>query len=104
MFDSARLPETNARLRGAAFPPFLGFVLAELALTVQPSLAAREPPWAFWTLATLVSGAVIAGAVLLVRVAIADSIRGRAIGWLVVALVMEYVCARLALAMLFPRW
>jgi hypothetical protein len=104
VFDSARLPETNVRLRGAAFPPFLGFVLAELALTLQPSLQAREPAAVFWVLAPLVSLGALAGAVLLLRIVITDTIRGRAIGWLLVALVMDYVCARLALAMLFPAW
>lgn len=104
MFDSARLPDTNVRLRGAAFPPFLGFVLAELALTLQPSLQAREPAAVFWSLATLVSLGALAGAVLLVRTAFTSKLRGRAIGWLLVAAVMDYVCARLAIAMIFPAW
>ena len=83
-------------MRAAALPPLIAFVVAVLYLAVYP-LFGSVPPLLFW----LVVAILFAGAALgLFRIIRAAS--RRVLFWLVAAVVMELVCARVLLGMVLP--
>ena len=62
----------------------------------------RVPPALFWSMAAVVLLGTVMGVIAIVRVVMKEKIRGRAIAWLVAAVVMTLVCGRLALALTLP--
>ena len=101
MFESIQPPDAAARLRAAAVPPLAAFLVALGYFTLYPLLA-RVPAALFWTIAVVVLAGAVAGVVGIVRVIRGERIRGRAIGWLVLAAAITLVCARLFLSLTFP--
>lgn len=101
MFETVSADSVPERLRHAAVAPMAAFLFAQFYETLYP-LFARVPAAVFWSVdAILLAGSVI-GAVALVRVVRAEVIRGRAIVWLVIAMLVELLCTAMFLAKTFP--
>ena len=77
------------------------FLFALLYFTLYPMLK-RVPPALFWLVVLVLFAGAIGGAVLLVRIVRSEPVRGRAIAWFVAAILLECICAWLALGMVFP--
>lgn len=90
-----------ARLRAAAVPPLVAFLGALVYFTLYPLLP-RVPAVLFWTMAVVVLAGAVAGIIGIARVVCRERIRGRAIGWLVVACAITLLCARLFLSLTLP--
>lgn len=101
MFESVQSDDLAARLRSAAMPPFAAFGLALLYFTIYPMLK-RVPAALFWTVVLILLAGTVAGAVAIVRTVRRERPRGRAIGWLVAALLVELLCARTLLSLTLP--
>jgi uncharacterized membrane protein len=101
MFESIPSDDAAARLRAATLPPFAAFLVALAYLTLYP-LFTRVPPWLFWSIAAVLFTGTVLGFASIVRVVRRERIRGRAIAWLVAAIVVELLCTRLFLALTLP--
>lgn len=101
MFESLPVDDTAARIRAAALPPLIAFLLTLVYLTVYPVLGG-VPPLLFWSVAAILLGGTILGAIAIVRVLRRERVRGRALGWLTGAIVIELVCARMFLGFAVP--
>lgn len=101
MFESVQRDDIAARLRSAAMPPFAAFGLALLYFTIYPMLQ-RVPATLFWGVVLVLLSGTVAGAVAIVRAVRSERPRGRAIGWLVAALLVEILCARTLLSLTLP--
>lgn len=101
MFESIRADDAAARLRAAALRPFAAFLVALAYLTLYP-LFTRVPPWLFWSIAAVLFAGAVLGFASIVRVVRRERIRGRAIAWLLAAIAVELLCARLLLGLVVP--
>jgi len=101
MFESVRPPDAAERLRNAAAAPFAALLLALLYFTLFPTLT-RVPPVLFWGVDAIVFIGAVIGVIAIVRAARGEKIRGRAVAWLVAAIAITLLCARLCLALTFP--
>ena len=101
MFESVRPPDAVERLRAAALPPLIAFIVALLYFALYPTMT-RVPLALFWSMAAVVLLGTVMGVIAIARVVMKEKIRGRAIAWLVAAVVMTLMCGRLALALTLP--
>ncbi|HEX7807514.1 MAG TPA: hypothetical protein VF608_02275 [Thermoanaerobaculia bacterium] len=101
MFESIRADDASTRLRNAAIAPLAAFLFALFYFSLA-RLFTRVPATLFWSVTLIVLAGVIAGAVMIVRVVRAETIRGRAIAWLVAAILVELACLRLWMTMVLP--
>jgi uncharacterized membrane protein YecN with MAPEG domain len=101
VFESIPADDASARLRVAAVPPLVVFVLALLYLTVYPLLA-RVPVALFWIVVLILLAGSVLGAIAIVRAVRRERPRGRALGWLAAAIAIELVCARICLGLILP--
>ena len=103
MFETFRAPDLAARLRGAAAAPLIAFVLSECYFSLAPILG-RMPAWLFWTVAALTLCGVMAGIALTTRSVVTrpGELDGRAITWLIAAIVAIAICSWRFLAMVVP--
>ena len=101
MFESVQVDDTAARFRSAAVPPLAAFAITLLYITIFPLLG-RVPAALFWSIVALLFIGSVAGAVLIVRAVRRQRPRGRAIAWLIAAMLIELACARTFLALTFP--
>jgi len=101
LFESIRTDDAATRLRNAAIIPLAAFLFAMTYFTATPFLT-RVPAALFWSVATIVLIGAIAGAVAIVGVVRAETIRGRAIAWLIAAIIIDLVCLRLGVELVFP--
>ena len=101
MFESVQRDDIAARLRSAAMPPFAASGLALLYFTIYPMLA-RVPAALFWAVVLVLLAGTVVGAVAILRAVRSERPRGRAIGWLVAAVIVELLCARTLLSLTFP--
>jgi hypothetical protein len=101
VFESITAPDAAARLRNAAVPPLAAFLFAQLYFTLYPMLT-RVPAALFWLVVLVLYSGAIAGIVLIVRTLRAERVRGINLGWAVLAAVMTFFTARLALALTLP--
>jgi hypothetical protein len=101
MFESIQSEGPPERLRNAAFPPMAAFLVAQLYFAIYP-LFERVPAALFWAVDAILLAGAVAGAIAIVRIVRSATIRGNAIGWLVVAILVELLCVWLFLALTFP--
>jgi hypothetical protein len=101
LFESLPVDDAAARIRAAALPPLIAFLLTLVYLTVYPMLS-RVPAALFWSVAAILLCGTIAGAIAIVRVVRRERVRGRALGWLTGAVLIELVCARMVLGLTLP--
>jgi hypothetical protein len=101
LFESIERDDPSRLLRGAAVPPLAALVFALLYLTVYP-LFPRVPAALFWLVALVLLTGSVAGLITIVRVVRENTVRGRALVWLLGALALALVCARMSLAMILP--
>jgi hypothetical protein len=101
MFESLPADDASARARSAARPPLVAFLLTLVYLTLYP-LADRVPPILFWSVVTILLAGAVLGAVAIVRLVRRERIRGRALGWLAGAAVIELLCARMLAGLTLP--
>jgi hypothetical protein len=101
MFESVSAESVPERLRNAAVAPMAAFLFAQLYFALYP-LFTRVPAALFWSVDAIVLAGAVVGAVAIARVARAESMRGRAAVWLVIAIAVELLCAWLFLALTFP--
>ena len=101
MFESIQSDDAAARFRSAAIAPFLAFLLALLYFSLYPLLT-RVPAALFWSVVAMLFAGSILGATAIVRELRRQSPRGSAIGWLVAAILIELLCARTCLGLVFP--
>ena len=97
MFESVQHDDSAARASAASAFPLAAILLTLLYLTVVPLLA-RVPAAVFWSIVAILFVGVLAGAVAITRVWRATRPRGAALAWLIAAIVIELVCARLFLS------
>jgi hypothetical protein len=98
LFESLEIDDAAARMRRAALPPLIAFLLALLYLTLYP-LFGRVPKLLFWLVVLVLFAGTVGGLIAIVR---AGRPRGRALAWFAAAIVMELVCARMLLGMALP--
>jgi hypothetical protein len=101
LFESVQSDDAAARVRSAAIAPLAAGLLYLLYLTVYP-LFGRVPAALFWLMTAIQLAGAIGGAIAIIRVVRAHSMRGRAFAWLVGAVIVEVFCARTFLAMAVP--
>lgn len=101
MFESIRAPDASARLRNGAVPPLAAFLFAQLYFTIYPMFE-RVPAPLFWSVVVIAFAGAIAGIVQILRTLRAERVRGIALGWLALAVVMTFFTARLAIGLAFP--
>jgi hypothetical protein len=101
LFETIHADDAATRLRNAAIVPLAAFLFAQIYSTLTPFLS-RVPPWLFWSVTVVVLAGAVIGALLIVRIVRRESIRGRAVAWLIAAIVLDLICLRLWLKMVFP--
>jgi len=103
VFESAQLDGAAQRLRSAALAPTIAVLVWLLHRALDPVLYGGPAALA-WVVAAILCAGAVAGAIGIGRVALTERIRGRAIGWLVIALLAELLCAHIFVAVAFPRF
>lgn len=101
MFESVRADDVVARIRNAAIVPLAAFVFAQIYFS-SARLLTRVPAALFWFVAATVLAGAVAGAVLMIRAVRGEKLRGRTLAWLAGAVVVELICLRFFLEMVFP--
>jgi hypothetical protein len=101
LFESVQAETPSARFRSAAFAPLGAVLLTVIYLTVYPLLP-RVPAALFWSVVALLLLGTVAGAVAIIRALRNGRPHGTPIGWLVAAVAIELICARLFLWFTFP--
>ncbi|HKR66108.1 MAG TPA: hypothetical protein VJZ00_20420 [Thermoanaerobaculia bacterium] len=94
MFESIPADTAPQRLRRAATPPLIAYILAQVFFSILPIVGKIESGFFVIVELVLLAGA-IAGAIRIIRTLRAMRIRGIALVWLALALIVEYLCARL---------
>ncbi|HEX8169284.1 MAG TPA: hypothetical protein VF824_01955 [Thermoanaerobaculia bacterium] len=101
MFESLELENASTRLRAAAMFPLLAYVFAQFYFTLYPLLV-DVAPWSFWLNDIVLGAGSAAGLVGIAGAVRRERVRGKAIGWLIAACIIEFLCARLFVAITFP--
>ena len=81
--------------------PLAAFLFAQLYFTLA-SFLTRVPTALFWFVVVIVFLGAAIGTASIARIARAERMRGRALAWLIAAIVVDLVCLRLFLAMVVP--
>ena len=101
MFESIERDDPSRLLRGAGVPPAAALLFALLYLTIYPLLP-HVPAALFWLVAAVLLAGATGGLLMIARVVRGNTIRGRAVIWLLGATALALLCARMFLALVVP--
>lgn len=98
MFESSGTENAATRLRGAALPPLLAFLIALVSRDLAPFFG-RLAPLLYRAVTLLLFAGGVIGAVAIVRALLRERPRGLAWIWLAGAIAVEYLCVSMFLAL-----
>lgn len=103
MFEVFRPPDLSSRLRVLSAVPLAAFLVVEAYFTIA-QLLPRTPPGLFWTIDGVALTGALAGFTGALRLAVIyrRELRGWAIGWLVVAILVSALPLWRFIGLTFP--